>query len=305
VADDTSIAPQQPPDLTPRDVAGLQALRDELVPLLDEMISSYVSPDVSDEVREHLEVLRVLLKAQAFSYLEHITSRTRLDTSTSAMYEDEVKAQAPLSTTLRGLVDAGTLDATQATRLAGYVSDRRTVLIFGDRATGKSTLLNALLELISVDERFVSIEQHDHRPALEERSFCVRLSVDDDTDLDSLFAKALKMQPSRIVIGEVHGDEILFLLNALKAHPEVGGFCTLRADSVHKAIAKLVRQMELHVSAADAKRLVGETRPVLVHLRSDEKGRPRLAAIWSVEGVDAGNEIVLSEQTMAGDRGGD
>ena len=300
MADEPDIAPQQSTDLTPRDVAGLQALRDELVPLLDEMIASYVTPGVSDEVREHLEVLRVLLKAQAFSYLEHITSRTRLDTSTSTMYENEVKAQAPLSTTLKGLVETGTLDAAQAARLADYVSNRRTLLIFGDRATGKSTLLNALLEMISVDERFVSIEQQDHLPALEDRSFCVRLSVDDDTDLDSLFTKALKMQPNRIVIGEVHGDEILFLLNALKTHPQVGGFCTLRADSVHKAVAKLVRQMELHISAGDAKRLVGDTRPVLVHLRSDEKGLPRLAAIWSVEGVDAGNEIVLSEQTVAG-----
>jgi hypothetical protein len=303
MADDTNPIPEPPADARLPDVAGLQALQDELVPLLDEMISSYVTPDVSDDVREHLEVLRVLLKAQAFAYLEHITSRTRLFTSTSEMYEDEVKLQAPLSTTLKGLVDGGTLTPSQAARLAGYVSDRRTMLIFGDRATGKSTLLNALLEMISVDERFVSIEQHDHLPALEQRSFCVRLSVDDDTDLDSLFAKALKMQPNRIVIGEVHGDEILFLLKALESHPQVGGFCTLRADSVHKAVAKLVRQMELHVSATDAKRLVGQTRPVLVHLRSDEKGLPRLAAIWSVDGIDAGNEIVLSEQT-AGDAQG-
>ena len=132
------------------------------------------------------------------------------------MYEDEVKAQAPLSTTLKGLVDGGTLDAGQAARLADYVNVRRTLLIFGDRATGKSTLLNALLELISVDERFVSIEQHDHLPALEERSFCVRLSVDDDTDLDSLFTMTLDEKHfaetedvTRVgIIGNyVHGNE--------------------------------------------------------------------------------------------------
>ncbi len=78
------------------------------------------------------------------------------------------------------------------------VNDRRTLLIFGDRATGKSTLLNALFELVSVDERFVAIERGPDLPALKERSFCVRLTVDDDTDIAALFAKARRMQPGRL-----------------------------------------------------------------------------------------------------------
>jgi hypothetical protein len=299
MADKKAIIPDQDPDERRElieSAVGLAALQRELVALLDEMINSYLAPEAADEVHEHLEVLRVLLKSQVAAYLDYIVERTTLTVSTSPMYEDQVGPQAPPTTSLRSLIEGGTLTSGQAARLADYVSDHRTLLVFGDRATGKSTLLNALIEIVSVDERFVSIEHVDHLPALKDRSFCVRLSVGDDTDLDSLFAKALKMQPSRIVIGEIHGDEILFLLNALKKSPGVGGFCTLRADSVHKAVARVVRQMQMHVNAADSKRLVGETRPVLVHMRSDEQGAPRLAAIWSVEGADANGEIVLSEQ---------
>jgi Flp pilus assembly CpaF family ATPase len=294
-----SIVPEQDPGERRElieSAVGLASLQRELVALLDEMINSYLAPDAGDEVHEHLEVLRVLLKSQVAAYLEYIVERNTLSATTSPMYEGEVALQQPLKTSLRSLTEGGTLTPGQAARLADYVSERRTMLVFGDRATGKSTLLNSLIELVSVDERFVSIEHTDHLPALKDRSFCVRLSVNDDTDLDSLFAKALKMQPSRIVIGEIHGDEILFLLNALKKSTGVGGFCTLRADSVHKAVARVVRQMQLHLNAADSKRLVGETRPVLVHMRSDEQGAPRLAAIWSVEGADANGEIVLSEQ---------
>ena len=293
--------PEQDPEVS-REILdhehGLPALQDELVALLDETVNSYESDEVSDHVFEHLEVLRALLKNQVTAYFGHIIERTTLHTTTSPMYEGEVRPPEVLPTTLKGLVDAGTLTAAQATRLGSYVSDKRTLLIFGDRATGKSSLLNALLEMIAVDERFVSIEHHDHLPALEDRSFCVRLAVDDDTDIDALFAKALKMQPSRIVVGEVHGDEILFFLRAVN-HRDVGGFCTLRADSVHKAVAKLVREMELHVSAKEAKKLVGDTQPVLVHMRSDEQGLPRLAALWSVEGLDANGEILLGEETPA------
>ena len=65
---------------------------------------------------------------------------------------------------------------------------------------------------------------------------------------------------------------------------------------MHKAVAKLLRQMELHVAAPEARQLVGDTRPVLVHMRSDERGDSRLAAIWGVEGLDAAGEILLHEE---------
>ena len=212
------------------------------------------------------------------------------------MYAGAFGPDAPVPTTLRGLIEARTMATAQAARLASYVSERRTLLIFGDRATGKSTLLNALLELLPVDERFVAIEHSDPLPALKDRSFCVRLSVNDDTDIEAVFAKAMKMQPSRIVVGELHADEILYFLATLRAHSRCGGFCTVRADSVHRAVAKLLRQMELHVSAVEARQIVGETRPVLIHMRSDERGQPRMAAIWAVEGLDAAGEILLHEE---------
>ncbi|MGZ4199397.1 MAG: ATPase, T2SS/T4P/T4SS family [Thermoleophilia bacterium] len=277
--------------------SAMARLEREVIAMLDEMINQFRAEPLGEEPREYLDALRVLLKSQVTAYTAYLASRRdALSSTTSTMYADELSPAGPVPTTLRGLIEGRTMTTAQAARLASYVSDRRTLLIFGDRATGKSTLLNALLELVPVDERLVSIEHTDHLPALQNRSFCVRLSVDDDADVESIFAKAMKMQPSRIVVGEVHADEILYFLNELRARPATGGFCTVRADSVHKAVAKLLRQMELHVAAPDARRLVGDTRPVLVHMRSDERGEPRLAAIWAVEGLDAAGEILLHEE---------
>ncbi len=73
----------------------------------------------------------------------------------------------------------------------------------------------------------------------------------------------------------------------------------MRADSVHMAVAKLLRQMELHVAPPEARQLIGDTRPVLAHMRSDEHGEPRLGAIWSVEGLDVEGEILLHEEPAA------
>ena len=264
---------------------------------IDAMIDELLAQPLGDEPREYLDALRVLLSSQVTAYLSYVTSRRdALSSTTSTMYAGQFSPDGPLPTTLRGLIERGTTSGPQATRLASYVLERRTVLIFGDRATGKSTLLNALLALVPVDERMVSIEHGDHLPALEDRSFCTRLAVDDGVDVRGVFARAVKMQPSRIVVGEIHADEMLHFLRELRDRPGTGGFCTVRADSVHLAVAKLLRQMELNVAPLEARQLIGDTRPVLAHMRSDERGEPRLGAIWAVEGLDVDGEILLHEE---------
>ena len=214
------------------------------------MIDELQAQPVGEEPREYLEALRVLLKSQVTTYLSYVTGRRdALSSTTSTMYAGELSPAGPVPVTLRGLIEGGTLSKAQAARLASCVLERRTLLIFGDRSTGKSTLLNALLDLMPVDERVVAIEHGDHLPALEERSFCTRLTVEDGVDVAGIFARAVKMQPSRIIVGEIHADEMLHFLTELSRRPEAGGFCTVRADSVHMAVAKLLRQMELSVAA--------------------------------------------------------
>jgi Flp pilus assembly CpaF family ATPase len=280
-----------------RDIDALKQIEKALLARVDDAVNSIQRARLADGPREHLEVLRALLKAQVEAYIEHFTSKATLFSTTSTMYAGEVGAPGVISTTLRGLIEGHTVSLAQAKQLARYISDRRTLLIFGDRATGKSTLLNALFELVSVDERFVSIERDDHLPALKERSFCVRLSMDESTDVAALFAKTQKMQPSRVVVGELHADEILHFFDLLYRNPKVGGFSTLRADSVREAVEILVAELEDELEHKPARRLLAQAKPVFAHMRSDEHGRPRLAATWSVEGLDAEGEILLREET--------
>jgi energy-coupling factor transporter ATP-binding protein EcfA2 len=277
----------------PRDKA-LRAVQVALLKELDTSINKLERARLGESTREHLEILRSLLKAQVNAYLEHFVARNAMLTSTtSVMYAGEVGAPGVLSTTLRGLIEGGTLTGGQATKLSQIINERRTLLIFGDRATGKSTLLNALFELVSVDERFVAVERGPDLPALKERSFCVRLTVDDDTDIAALFAKARRMQPGRLVIGELHRDEMRHLFALLAEMPTVGGLATLRAETVHKAVDAVVKAVGDGDQAA-GRGVVAAIRPVFAHMHSDEKGRPRLAALWSVDGLE-GDELELEE----------
>jgi hypothetical protein len=278
---------------SPRDKA-LRAVQVALLKELDTSINKLERARLGESTREHLEILRSLLKAQVNAYLEHFVARNAtLFSTTSMMYAGEVGAPGVISTTLRGLIEGGTLTGGQAAKLAQLINERRTLIVFGDRATGKSTLLNALFELVSVDERFVSMERGPDLPALKERSFCVRLKVDDDTDVAALFAKARRMQPGRLVVGEVHREEMRPLFALLMEMPTIGGLATLRAETVHKAVAVIEKSVGDGDPAAGRGALAA-VRPVFVHMHSDEKGRPRLAALWSVDRL-AGEELELEE----------
>jgi Type II/IV secretion system protein len=273
--------------------AALRAVQVSLTKEIDEAVSKLERARIGEATREHLEILRSLLKAQVNAYLEHfVTRRATLFSSTSLMYAGDVGAPGVISTTFRGLLEGGTLSPGQGAKLSQFLSDRRTLVVFGDRATGKSTLLNSLFELVSVDDRFVAIERGPDLPALKERSFCVRLAVDDDSDIPALFAKARRMNPGRLVVGEIHGSEVREFFSLLADDPRVGGLATLRADTVRRAVDTVVAAFggdELY-----ARQLIAKVRPTFVHMHSDENGRPRLAAVWGIEGIE-NDELVLRE----------
>jgi type IV secretory pathway ATPase VirB11/archaellum biosynthesis ATPase len=270
----------------------LRKVQSHLLDDIDEAVDKLERARIGESTREHLEILRSLLKAQVTAYLDHfVARRATLFSHTSTMYARAIGQPGVISTTLRGLIEGRTLDAAQAKTLARFIAERRTLLIFGDRATGKSTLLNALFELVSLDERFVAVERGPDLPALKERSFCVRLTVDDDTDLEALFARARRMTPSRLVMGEMHSAEVPHFVALLADDMQAGGMATLRAESAPRAVDMLVRALG---GGAGARRRLTAARPVFIHMHSDEKGLPRLAAMWSVDATDD-DELALEE----------
>ena len=111
---------------------------------------------------------------------------------------------------LNDLVARGLLSDTQRGRLERAVAERRTIAIGGGTGTGKTTLLNALLDLVSADQRVVTIEE---TPELQPRcphivSLVARgpnVEGKGTVTLTELFRAALRMRPDRIVIGEVRG----------------------------------------------------------------------------------------------------
>lgn len=129
--------------------------------------------------------------------------------------------------TLRELQDIGTLNAEGAAVLAEIVQKRLPFLVTGGAGTGKTTLLSTLLSLAEPDERLVVVEDcaeltpdHPHVVRLETRP--PNQEGRGEVTVRDLIKQALRMRPTRIVLGEARGGEIMDLFTALNTGHEGG-----------------------------------------------------------------------------------
>ncbi len=126
--------------------------------------------------------------------------------------------------------------------LRNAVRARKTILISGGTATGKTTLLNALLKEAPLEERLVLIEdtpeiQLIHPNAVGLVAVRGKLGEASVSSADLLEA-ALRMRPDRIIMGEIRGVEALSYLRAINTgHP--GSISTIHASSPNGAIEQL------------------------------------------------------------------
>lgn len=126
--------------------------------------------------------------------------------------------------------------------LAAAVKARKSILVSGGTATGKTTLVNALLKEAPAGERIILIEdtpeiQIAHDNAVGLVAVRGRLGEASVSAADLLEA-ALRLRPDRIIMGEIRGVEALSYLRAVNTgHP--GSITTIHASSPEGAIEQL------------------------------------------------------------------
>jgi pilus assembly protein CpaF len=161
--------------------------------------------------------------------------------------------------TLDDLVVLGTLDRTIASFLAAAVRARKNIVVAGAMNSGKTTLVRALASEIPPRERIVTIEQafelgldhqierHPDLVALEARE--ANMEGEGGIGMATLVRRALRMNADRVIVGEVLGDEVIPMLNAM-SQGRSGSMCTIHADSsagVFRRLASYAVQSAEHL----------------------------------------------------------
>jgi pilus assembly protein CpaF len=188
------------------------------------------------------------------------------------------------------LVGLGTLTAQAAAFLDAAVAAGLNVLVSGGTQAGKTTLLNCLAASIPPRDRVVTCEEvFELKVPLRDvvGLQCRQASLEGtgEIPLRRLVKEALRMRPSRIVVGEVRQAESLDLLIALNSG--LPGMCTIHANSAREAITKMCTLPLLageNVGARFVVPTVAGCVDLVVHVALDGDGRRRVREVVAVPG---------------------
>lgn len=126
--------------------------------------------------------------------------------------------------TMKQLTEWGSIGAETAEFLKTLVRARYNIFISGGTGSGKTTFLNALSQFIPDEERVITIEDSAELQLLDQPDL-VRLetrtgSAETGVTIRQLIRCSLRMNPDRIIVGEVRGEEALDMLQAMNTgHP--------------------------------------------------------------------------------------
>ena len=140
----------------------------------------------------------------------------------------------------RDLVDQEALPADLLEQIEHVLASRQNILISGGTGSGKTTMLNALIDLLPADERIITIEDTLELRVTQPNHlrFEARSLEKDAVTIRDLVRHALRHRPDHLVLGEVRGREAADLLQALNTG-HGGSLTTIHANSAESALARI------------------------------------------------------------------
>jgi flagellar protein FlaI len=144
------------------------------------------------------------------------------------------------------LIRFGTYSAEILAFLWLVIEHRRSLIIAGGTASGKTSTMNAISLFIPQNAKIVSLEdtheiQLPHRNWLATRTRELNTpGVQGDIDLFSLLKSSMRQRPEYIIVGEVRGKEAQTLFQAMNTgHATLS---TIHAGSVQETINRLTHE---------------------------------------------------------------
>jgi pilus assembly protein CpaF len=191
---------------------------------------------------------------------------------------------------LDDLIELGSLTSAAADFLRAAVHAGLNIVVAGGTQAGKTTMLNCLADAVPGTGRIITAEEvfelrFDHPDTVSLQTRQVGLEGTGAVTLRDLVREALRMRPTRIIVGEVRSAECLDLLLALNSG--LPGMATLHANSAREALVKMCTLPLLageNVSARFVVPTVAASVDIVVHLGIDAAGRRFVNEIVSVPG---------------------
>jgi len=196
------------------------------------------------------------------------------------------------------LIASHTLNDEMLGFLREAVANRANILVSGGTSTGKTTLLNVLSGYIGAAERVVTIEDtgelqlaNAHVVRLETRP--PNAEGHGELTARDLVKNALRMRPDRIIVGEMRGDEVVDVMQAMNTGHD-GSMSTVHANSARDALLRMEMLFDMagrRMSESTVRRMIGSAIDLVVQLTRLPNGRRCVTEISEVIGVRDGEYV--------------
>ena len=187
---------------------------------------------------------------------------------------------------LTELVKREMLASEMAEFLAAAVRGRLNMLIVGEADAGKTTALNALTRAIPTGERIASIEtsselEWSQPEVIAWESRAPEAHGGGAVSLSTLLGHALRLDPQRIVMGELRGGETLEFLQALRTGHD-GSLATMFAHDAEDALERLEMLAAMggvSLSSRRVRRLIQSAIPLFVQVSRLSTGQRKVVRV--------------------------
>jgi Flp pilus assembly CpaF family ATPase len=212
------------------------------------------------------------------------------------------------------LVDLGAMDGTLGAFCCAAVRAKLNLIVAGGTGTGKTTMLRCLINEVPADERLITIEDSleigvDHFAALHPDHETIE-ARDANTEglgeftLADGVREALRMDPDRVIVGEVRGAEVLSMLLAM-SQGNAGSMCSIHADSSKGVFGRLAMYAAMTRERLDpmvTNLLVANAVNLIIHL-AWVGGVRRVTSVREVTGVADSGQVASNEIWRPGSDG--
>jgi pilus assembly protein CpaF len=203
----------------------------------------------------------------------------------------------------------GTLTPEMAEVIEAIVKAKLNILISGGTGTGKTTLLNILSTYLDSEERIITVEDAAELQ-LQKRNVCrletrpPNIEGKGEITQRELVRNALRMRPDRIIVGEVRGNEVMDMFQAMNTGHE-GSMTTVHANSPRDALLRLETMVNLagyQIPQKALRHLISSSLDVILHLARHSDGVRRLVSFSEITGMEG--EVISLQDIFLFDRHG-
>jgi pilus assembly protein CpaF len=197
--------------------------------------------------------------------------------------------------TVDDLVAMKTMDERMAEFLTACIRAKVNILFSGSTGSGKTTTLEVLSSYIHPDERIVTIE--DTLELNLRQTHLVRLLTKPsniegkgEITIRDIFRNTLRMRPTRIILGEIRGEEAMDYLQALNSGHR-GCLAVIHANRPSEAIHRLetlALYSGMNVNIVGIRRYISSGLNLIVQMEQFIDGTRKITYITEVGSVSEG-----------------